>query len=320
MIKLFKTPEQYLEFYFNKYKYNFRTQHWSTKPTQWLDYGTEDFNIALKHYKYVNHREIFPDEIVFDLDLHGDVPSSIAKERAIKLGRILAERLKQKGFSFTFWESGGSGTHIHLFFPELLQYKGYQKTAMRKLFYRYIGKEFIKTEETEAHICHGNPSLIQLEMAIHRKGGKKTLIEWYDTNKENIFPLDLLNEFNNKKTESIISKPIVLTPGTPKAIQILENEEFSNIRDGRRRALFVLSCYYSKFMPQEQLFEKLSKWNKEKLNGHLHPQEISATVKQRYKTDNSKRPLFPFHYLRDLLEEIGVQCDYSDIVFQNRKV
>ena len=313
-MKLFKTSEQYLEYYFSNHKLNFRVQHWSKNPQPWCNYKSSEWNNYITEYKYVNHREILPDEIVFDIDCHGEnLSETEQKIKTKKLGDILSQRLKDQGFDFAYWQSGGNGVHLHLFFPELLSYNKPHRQYIKKLFYKHIGQEYLQVPEGEAHICQGNPILIQLELAIHRKGGVKTLLDW-NTTKANKIPTQILEDFESKKTEFNNKKLYNLNPDVPKAIQFLENEDFANVKDGRTRALFVLACYYSHFMTDKELFQKVKKWNEYQLHGYLNEKQILATIKS--VTKQKERPLFPYRYLKNLLEELGLEADYSDITFK----
>ncbi|MDP2692219.1 MAG: hypothetical protein Q8O88_01105 [bacterium] len=315
-MKIFKTSEQYLTYYYSKYNIQFRIQHWSTLPQPWCNYKSTEWYEYYKQYGYVNHREIFPDEIVFDIDCHGGISNDAQKTKTRKLGDLLCRRLKDGGFEFTYWFSGGNGTHIHLFFEELSKYNKTHRQILKKMFFQYIGKEFMRVPENEAHICQGNPILIQLELARHRKGGTKTLIDWNTTDKENQFPKVIMDEFDTKKTNFASKKLYNLNPDVPRAIQFLENEDFATVKDGRARALFVLACYYSHFMPAEEVIQKLMKWNHYQLRGYLNYRQIQATVKGVYK--KKERPLFPYRYLESLMNELGFQADYSDLVFTKK--
>jgi hypothetical protein len=123
-----------------------------------------------------------------------------------------------------------------------------------------------------------------------------------------------LSDFEKKKVSFSTSKLYNLNPDVPRAIQFLENEDFSSIKDGRTRALFVIACYYSHFLTDKELLIKLRKWNNYQLHDYLPDKHIQATVKSVFK--KKERPLFPYRYLADLLEELGLPCDYSDLTFK----
>lgn len=311
-----KTPEEYLEHYYKKYGFNFKEQCWNKYPNPWCEYGTPQHKEYIQKHGFINHREIFPDEIVCDIDCHSEIVlDDIKRQKCLEVGEIISKRLEAEGYSFSYWKSGGLGVHIHLFFPELLLYSKTNRLILKKLFWKKIAPEYLHSQEDEAHICQGNPILIQAELAPHRKGGIKTLIKQHINPEDNTFPLDVLQDYQTKKIDYIKSNDVItLNPDVPRAIQLLETEDFSTIRDGRNRALFVLACYWSHFLDKDQLFMKLDKWNRYQLRGYLNNRQIRATINSVFKRE--KRPLFPYNYLRNLLEELQLPIDFSDIQFK----
>lgn len=316
-MKLFKTAEQYLDYYYDKYKTNFRTQCWNQNgPQPWCDYKSPEWDSYIKEYEFVNNRERFPDEIVLDIDVDSeDLPVSEQTLRARKVTDELCNRLRNKNYEFVAWASGGKGYHIHVFFSELLKYSKGQRDYLKKLFIKDLGPDFLDATEDKAHICSGKAILIQLEQAVHRKGGRKNLYTWNETKDANKLPNNVLTLFQNRTIEFKKQSNVNLFVDAPKAIKFLEEEDFSNLKDGRARALFVLTCYYSHFMTQEQLFKHLEKWNYYQLKNYFHSGTLKTTIKGVFKRDPKTQPLFPYNYLKDLLEELGTPIDYDDVVF-----
>ena len=310
---IFTTPQEYLAYYYNRYGYHFRVQHWSKVPQPWGNFKDKEYLDYIKDNGYVNHREIFPDEIVLDLDLHSDnVSDEMKREKTRKVGDLLLERINE--YQYSYWYSGGNGYHIHLFFPELMDYSKSHRQLLKQLFVKDIGIGLLRVPEGDAHICRGNPSLIQLEWEKHRKGGKKSLITFRKQTQPNKLPAHLLTSFEEKKHEYSNKKLFQLSPGTPKAIQLLEKEDFANLQDGRTRGLFVLACYYANFMGRDELEKKLIDWNRNSLRGYLKLNQIRATARSvTNKKKDQKVPLFPFRYLENLMEELGIEVDYSDM-------
>lgn len=316
-MKLFKTPEQYLEYYYDKYKFNFRTQCWNTDgPQPWCDYKNAEWDSYIKEYGFVNNRERFQDEIIFDIDVDSDtLPNSEQTLRAKKVTDEIIKRLTEQNYEFTAWQSGGKGYHIHIFFSELSNCTKSQRDYLKKLFIKKIGPDLLDSSDDKAHICSGKAILIQLEQAVHRKGGRKTIYTWNETKEPNKLPNDVLRAYESRKIEFKKHNSINLFVDAPKAIKFLEEEDFAKVKDGRARALFVLACYYSHFMTPEQLVKHLEKWNYYQLRNYFPRMKIKAAVKSVFKRDPRTQPLFPYNYLKDLLEELGTPIEYDDVVF-----
>lgn len=295
---IFNKPEQWLEYYYNKYKIHFRVQTWYSKPNVWTNYKSKEYVDYVETYGLPNHREIFPDEVVLDID--------VEEKDNVLLSNCLnniSKNLLDNEMDYTLWESGGDGFHFHLFFSELLNYNKFQRTIIKKEIKKFLGKGWIR--HNNVHVCMGNPVLIQLETAKHRKGGIKKFI-YRSIFNDNKIPKEVLKKFNEKK-DYYFNKKFVQKEGvTPKEILFLEQEDFANVKDGRNRALFVLAAYYSKFMDDEKLFKKLKEWNKYSLNNYLSDRQIRATIKS---IKREGVPLFPYRYLNDLLEELGFNID-----------
>lgn len=301
-MKIFKTWQKWLDYYHNKYG-DFKIQSWTDKPKPWVKYGTKEAKEYIKINKEINHREIFPDEVFIDLDA-GDTPKEVLNERLNEIGDKITRKLKSYNISYTYWSSGGNGRHITVRFPELLNYPKYQQDIIKRLFKLFL-RDFT-TPEGYPHICQGNPTLIQLEMARHRKGGKKTLIDFYNTRRVNIIPQEILLEFQNKKYKYKKTKNY-LQHDIPEQIKFIENGDFYNVKDGRVRAAFVLIAYYSHFLEDQELFKKIQIWNEARLNNHLSRRQIWATIRSVKAKKN--RPLFPHRYLNNLLEELGFDSE-----------
>lgn len=131
-----------------------------------LDFATakgEDWSkwrkwIELSNYEKIgiNQRGILQNEIVFDIE---------NKTEHVPLMKLL----EMEGFFFSTWDTGGKGTHTHLYFDKNLSSK-------EKLF-------FLKRVQTAIKISLDESSakgrrLIGIELGFHRKTGKqKTLIK-----------------------------------------------------------------------------------------------------------------------------------------------
>lgn len=306
------TWESRLDDFYKKYKYNFIVQKLTEFPYPWLNYGTKEYQDFIKKEKYVSQREVFYDEMVFDIDMDKELSSMQARIEAEQVARIISERLKKDSISHTVWKTGGTGVHIHCVFPELFKLNSMDNRIIKKQFLLDYGRGFIKPREGSGKVQLQTNTTIQLEYAPHRKGGKKTRLwsilfgkenvldkKFYDLLVEEKVRNDVLTRYYKEKTRGKV----------PKAIIFLENEQFKAYQDGRSRALFVLTAFYKQSLNEQQLFEKISKWNKEKLGGYFQDRQIRSTMR-------SAKPCFPVNYLIDLFDELSVPEQY----FQDLKV
>lgn len=133
---------------------------------KWTNYSKIGFDVNknTKKFDEINCRQIFPNEIVLDLE-ERDSFSSILK------------KLKKEGFYFEAYDSGSRGIHIHLWFNQNIS------EEEKRRFITIFGGDFMKASSRNQ---------IALENHPHWKTGKiKTLIETND----GINNYDKLKEF-----------------------------------------------------------------------------------------------------------------------------
>ena len=131
----------------------------------------------------------------------------------------------------------------------------------------------------------------------------KTLIKEY--NGLNIIPDFLLKELTAYKEQYLnkkekLSKEMGKTK--PKAIEYLESKEFAELKEGRKRAMFILCAYYKNFYSDEDVLDIITKWNSQNLNSSLSIRSIKATIK-------STKGGYLANYLNEVFDDIGVNID-----------
>ena len=294
------TAEKALQEYFNKYKYNFVVQKFIDYPCQWINYGTKEYDEFIKNNGFVNHREVFKDEIVIDIDMDKDLPLVLSQAESKLMAQTIKKRFDSESISTSGFPSGGSGFHIHAFFPELAQMSGFDANIMKKIIINHYCKGFLyKNKGNKGKVQTQGLPTIQLEYAKHRKGGVKEPL-WIGGN-ENKIPSHLWVEFKNKKQNDIewIEKfKKNLDDKKPKAIEFLESKEFATHKDGRKRAMFVLTAYYKQFYDNDDVFSIIKKWSDE-MNFGFNDKTIKSTIK-------SSKGCYPANYLNDMFDDIGV--------------
>jgi len=295
----------WLRKYYRKYKFHFIVQKLADYPHPWLNYGTPKYFSFLKQEKFVSQREVFADEIVFDIDMDKESDIKIAKKEAVCIAKEISTRLTALQYNHSVWNSGGVGVHIHLFFPELLKHNTIDRKIIKKLFLKDVGQGFIRPREFKGKVQLQTNTTIQLEEAPHRKGGKKTLLWEFKSN--NPQPIDkkyIALLVKEKEKNQLMAKYFKkqFANNKPAAIVFIENEQFQTIKDGRDRALFVLTAYYKQFLSDEDLFKKLSEWNV-KMGNYFNNKTIKAKIR-------SARPGLPISILIDLFDELGLDDKY----------
>jgi len=320
----FNTPEEYLQYYYENYG-PFRVQLLMGRALPWVNYGTKEYEKYAKDISpsIVNNRERMPDEVIYDIEApkqKGDLFDAKRSKIVNETSNEISERLKKIWkFSYSLWKSGGSGTHISLFLPELKKFNKYDRDTIKQLLLKKIGYGYLTPTADKGKIDLTKGWCIQLEKAKHRKGGTKELIEEHYVGNNKIPPI-ILKEFNQLKKKRIHYKPKALkTTGKPSCISYFENDSFVDFRsleDGRHRACFVLAAYYAQngLMNKSQLSEHLKKWNEVVCRGHLPDAYIYSQVKSVFNYTGRKMGCT---YRKNLLDDLGMRRICAGCPYQN---
>lgn len=149
-----QTIEQVEEKYFKKYpetRVTFIDQLNNKSWTAWKKYN----ECTQKEKETANLREIFPNEIVFDIE-NKDVEN-------------IKKRLSAWKFNYILFDSGSRGLHSHIFFYNLEEYIKDTRTSIRKILIKDFNADLSKASES---------TLIAMFSRPHFKTMKpKTLIE-----------------------------------------------------------------------------------------------------------------------------------------------
>lgn len=143
----------YLYYILGKQQFDFylcglwKNREGDIKATKWKKYSEICFELnpwELDKIKWVNQRQVFPNELVLDIEEPSEMPSIVAM-------------LKKDKIFFKCYSTGSRGYHIHLFFIDKL-------TEEEKLFYI---KKF-GVDQQKAY----SKTMIALENCPHWKTGK----------------------------------------------------------------------------------------------------------------------------------------------------
>lgn len=308
---MFRTHREYLEYYHDKYKFNFKVYRHllSEFPYRWINYNTEEYEKFIKEHGYVNHREVMPDEIIGDIDIDSEnITKQKRNKRVNNFLEIIEKRLQILfNCNYELYESGGDGgKHFHTFYPELMEYNRMERTLIKQEFLKMLGYKYLakNVEIGYPYLEVSDWTTITLEKSRNRKGGIKKFIRLnvsrYSDNK---LPQAVIDKAMERK-ERYLNYEFKYDGKKPKEITLLESEDFVNGKDGRKRALFVLTCYYCFINKDDkEVFAILNEWNKYRLHNYFTTRQLMYHVNY-YRKRNYKAP--PIRYARDLLEEIGL--------------
>lgn len=242
---------------------------------------------------FPNHRQVFPDEVVIDLDTEDMNDYEIATHK-------VAGRLQEYKITYSLWDTGGkTGYHFHTTFPELKKYDHLDRVYLKKEILKWLTRYVPETVKVDAQLC-GN-HLVRAEYGYYEKTPTKEKyklpIESKDYGK-NLIPQFMLDKLKKQKEErKIIKKELKNFKGEFPCIKYFESEDFVGKKDGRKRALFIIASYYKNKLSDLELFEKLKKYNQYLLNNRVNKQQIISTIK-------SNKGLVGCPYRKELLQEL----------------
>ena len=288
----------------NKYGRDFYVQKFLKFPHEWLIYGSEHYNEFIKKEKTVNHREIMNDEIVVDLDIDKkNITRQQAREKIKEAALSIQTKLVRYGFSFEFWYSGGDGIHIQIYFPELIPMEKEKRDDIKKEFLKWIGYNYLNSSEDKAHVCVVNKTLIQIEHAVHRKGGIKTLDKSLSNNLNiiNKIPKIIYDKAEKKHEEMKQLYNAKKDEKEPFWVKIFESGFAKLEQDGGYLSSWCLFSYYCRTMPHDEAEKKIIQWNKN--NKYVKGITTKEWLKRLASAKKSNK--IPYKRAVELLEELG---------------
>ena len=271
----------------------------------------------LVDFNEINHREVMPIEVVFDIDVKDD-------KKSLFYSNKITSKLTQKKISFNAYNSGNKGfkvqspNHIHVFFPELANYPYEERCLMKEAIIDYFIGSYKQYANIDYQLC--NKHMIRAEYSLHEKSGKeKQLVEKFRGRfslKRNAIPQVAIDTFTKTKLDRETRKKKVLTnTGITRVefpcIKYIMGEDFIALKDGKKRAMTILANYFN----QEEkcdVYNVLSEWNDYKLNGAISPAKIRGAIYSIEKMHKDGRK-FGCRYIKQLLDELKV----TDVVCGN---
>lgn len=249
-----------------------------------------------------NHRDVLPDELVIDLD------GSSFEENVEKM-KIIAHQLSMDGKKFTIWRTNqeGSGLHIHSF------WKGLDKVSEPRLLKELLAEHYTNNMKGIDRQLFGN-HLVRMEFGLYEKKvglglSKVPLKNGLNVEEhfhKNEIPIEVFEEYGKRVLYYALKR---LTPREgvsgvshqPKCIKYILGDDFVKLKDGGKRALFILASYYRK-IPDGELMDLLRNFNRYNLKFPYSNLQLLSTIKS-VRTHRG-RPV-GCNYRHSLLREIG---------------
>jgi len=247
------------------------------KPQKWKLYPDE-VDTRDSDETIINHREIFPCEVVFDIDLKDC--------DALKMHyTFLSNKLKKYKISFKAHNSGGkcnkSGipNHIHVIFPELTTLDANHRPMYKEEIMNFFLGVHKDTSKCDYQLVHRH--LVRAEYGWHEfKLQHKSLIESYEPfiKGKNKIPKKILDNIEKRLIkESERSNQDVTTPVESfPCITYLLSQDFGSLREGRKRALMLLCNFFYRNAGDKGL-DNVLKWNDYKLNRYFGEVKVRKT-------------------------------------------
>ena len=255
-----------------------------------------------------NHRYVFPDEIVIDIDTDDKESIKLMKNHAIS-------RLEFMGKSYSLWKTPSGKYHIHVFFPDLFSMQKEVRKLYKVYLFKYIlGEAFFRLGKVDEQLVRSSRHLIRAEYGYYEKTypklAYKKLIKKYLSPTEKTIPLavtkQVMGRLSKKKDLKVEYRKEIYgsNKDVPKCVQYLLSQDFGSLGDGRDRALFFLTYWFKK-TSQSDWKEKVRRYNKYVLNNYF--KEFIVESKINYRENSNSR--FTHGFLHDLLNDLGVRHD-----------
>lgn len=278
-------------------------------------YYTTAKELGIDKYDY-NHRDQFPDEIILDLD--------DTKEKNNRARHELHIAFRDEGISYSIWSTGGDGYHIHV------RWKGLEKVSDIRTMKNFLADWLLGDVDVKIDRQLFGKHLVRREYGLYEKMAPK------EQKYKHCVASSVFNEKNEipdvvwkRYREHIIKyalrrmKPVKkYEKGSkrPKCVDFLLSTDFKLLKDGGKRAMFILTSYYRN-LPNEELANLLKHYNKYNLKEPLLPHQIISTIRscRRHKG----RPV-GCRYRHELLRDIGAghiaeQCEHERAVRAEKK-
>ena len=283
-----------------KKKYgNFQVVMHYTPKANWVHFNYADkkyndyFNWSTNH---PNHREIFYDEIIIDIDTKDEE----THKEALKL---IKKNLNAEKISYKLWNTGNKlGHHFHIIFPELKQYDNLDLKILKTEILKWLTEGVQKEAKIDYQLCSKHK--VRAEYGYYEK------IQTEDNYKElileeekgiNKIPQNILSKLTQETINNAVRREFMkgkAYPNVKPCIKYFESENFRNHKDGRKRALFIIASHYKHMMNEIELYEKLRQYNHYYLNDVYGDWQIKSLIK-------ANKGLIGCPYRMGLLKELG---------------
>ena len=207
----------------------------------YINHNTKDYKELVQYDRYPNHRYIFPDEVIIDVDVDD-------LDKNLEATKYCINRLNELKLKFSLWKTYEK-KHFHIFFPELKDMETNKRSNVKEQLLEWIcGAKMINYGriDTALHSKH----LIRCEYGLYEKRfleyRHKEYILGDIFNLDNKIPLKITMKVVKKQNAyKNINYDVTLYKGeTPKCVEYLLSQDFSSLKDGRDRAMFFLTWWF----------------------------------------------------------------------------
>jgi len=305
------TKQQWLDYFSNKYDAPFHTRYKVGKRgdwNKWLLYPSKDYTDFHKDYTTPNHRIVFSDEVVIESDLENK------KANRMYMDAVM-ERMNIYDVEGAMYTSGNKSCHIHLWFSELNDLDVDDRKEMKWLLVKFFCKRkvdgrlkgFTQKAKVDKELVYSKRHMIRLENGIHEKTSKtKNYIKGVLPYVDNRIPPEVWLLWRKRKEEikNRVIYPYITDGNIPPCVSFLEQQDFINKGDCRKRALFIITTHYKKTMNPVQLLDKLKHWNDYVLRRYFNDFDLKRMVIQHTSPENINKGM-SCKYRSEILRELG---------------
>lgn len=264
----------------------------------------------------INHREVLPSEVVFDLD------TECQKRQKLYLNKLIT-KLDRGKYTYDSYHTGGKGSHTHTFWEGLAQLSTEDRSLMKECI---LNAFFNKRERVYAGVDYQlcTRHLVRAEYGLHEKtlNRKLPISSNGDRHKFNKIPAKAKIEYMKRKMDKKERAKIVRSgTGISRAafpcVTTLLSQDFAKNKDGRKRALNILSCYFYKNVGDKGI-NTIKEWNDYKLNGYFKEHQVERSFKNmKAMVDSGKS--YGCRATGNLLGEFGLKDEVCSICILNSR-
>lgn len=246
-----------------------------------------------------NHRDQLPNELVLDFDY--DDP----EENERRVHYLCDERFVESRINGVLYHTGNKGYHLHSYWKGLSSCQ--EPTLLKNLLCDWLLEETDTKVDRQLFGRH----LVRFEGGHHEKAlpltkCKEKVRGINNEFEENEIPQEVWDKYVHKVTNYALRRMLWRQQGKPargrpKCVDYFLSDEFSQHKDGGKRALFIIASYYHD-LPDKELGALLDRYNKYNLKRPVSRETLYSTI---MSVRGHKGRRVGCNYRHSLLRDIG---------------